>query len=71
VMFWERDQVHRDFVHINIKISLKSHRACHVVDDIGYNRVLLFKMILLFLMVPSLDDRSTILDLIGSALSSK
>ena len=71
VKFRKRNQIHSNFVHINIEISLKPHRTRHIVDNVSDDRVLFFKMVLLFLMVPSLDDRCALLYLIGAALSPK
>ena len=68
---WEGYQVHSYFVHIYIQVALESHRTCHVVDHIGDYRVLLLEVVLLFLVVPGLNYRGTILNLVAHVLAPK
>ena len=45
----EGNHVHRDFVQIDVQVSLEPHRARQVIHNIGDDRVLLLEVILFLL----------------------
>jgi len=58
VLLGEGHQVHRYLVHVHIQVALEAHRAGHVANDRGHDRVLLLEVVLLLLGVPGLSDRA-------------
>lgn len=64
--FWKGYHVHGDFIQIDVKVSLKPHRASQVVDDVGDYRVLFLEVIFFFLGVTGLYHAGATRDIAGS-----
>jgi hypothetical protein len=57
-------QIHSDFIHVNIKVSLESHRASHVINYICNDSIFFLKVILLLLFIASLHDGCPLFNLV-------
>jgi hypothetical protein len=62
MLLWKWNQVHRDLIQINIQISFISHGASQVIDNIGNDSILFFKMIS-FLFLSDVQDTGLVFNL--------
>lgn len=51
LQLWKRNQIHSDFIQIDVKSAFESHRSCQIAQHIGYNVVHLFERSLLFFII--------------------
>lgn len=64
-----RHQIHRDLVHVDVQVTLEAHRTCHIVQEIGNDRVLTLEMIRLVLLIACLEQGAALL-LLGLCVNS-